>query len=61
MGNNPNLDLVMVNAYDYFNQIPSICSQDIEQKRNFDNYQGPTSVVNFWKLTGNNSNLIRSG
>ena len=29
-----NLDLVKVNAYAKFYQIPSICSQDIERKRN---------------------------
>ena len=30
--NNPNIDLVNINAYAKFGQIPSICSQDIEQK-----------------------------
>ena len=30
--NNPNLDLVKVNAYAKFDQIPLIHSQDIEQK-----------------------------
>ena len=30
--NNPNLDLVLVNAYAKFDQIPPIHSQDIEQK-----------------------------
>ena len=34
--NNPNLDLVKVNAYAKFDQIPSICSQDIERKQNSD-------------------------
>ena len=34
--NNPNLDLVKVNAYAKFDQIPSICSQDIELKWNSD-------------------------
>ena len=38
--NKPNLDLVKVNAYPKFNQIPSILSQDIELKQNFDNNQG---------------------
>ena len=38
--NNPNLDQVKVNAYTKFDQIPSIPSQDIEWKRNFDNNQG---------------------
>ena len=32
--NNPKLDLVKVNACAKFDQIPSICSQDIEQKLN---------------------------
>ena len=39
--NNPNLNLVKVNAYAEFDQIPSIYSQDIERKRYFDNNQGP--------------------
>ena len=39
--NNPNLDLVIVNAYAKFDQIPSIPSEDIERKRNCDNNQGP--------------------
>ena len=38
--NNPNPDLVKINAYAKFDQIPSICLQDIEQKQNSDN-QGP--------------------
>ena len=36
--NNPNLDLVSINAN--FGQIPSIRSQHIEQKQNFDINQG---------------------
>ena len=39
--NNPNLDLVNINAYAKFGLIPSIVSQDIEWKRNSDNNQGP--------------------
>ena len=38
---NPNLDVFNVSAYAKFCQIPSICSQDIEQKRNSDINQGP--------------------
>ena len=38
-GSNPNLGLVKVNAYAKFDQILSICLQDIE--RNFYNNQGP--------------------
>ena len=33
--NNPRLDLVNMNAYIKFGEILSICSQYIEQKRNF--------------------------
>ena len=35
MCNNPNVDLVNMNAYIKFGEILSFCSQDIEQKRNF--------------------------
>ena len=38
--NNPNLDLVKVNAYAKFGLIPSIRSQDIEPKHNSNNDQG---------------------
>ena len=38
---NPNLDLVKVNAHAKFGLIPSIRSQDIERKRNSDDNQGP--------------------
>ena len=42
MYNNPNLDLVDINAYAKFGQNPSICSQDtcIERKQNSDLNQG---------------------
>ena len=36
MCNNTNLDLVSINAYAKFGQILSICSQNIEQKQNYD-------------------------
>ena len=39
--NNSNLDLVKVYAYAKFDPILLIYSQDIEQKRNVDNNQGP--------------------
>ena len=39
--NNPTLDLVKVNAYAKVYQMPSIRSQEIEQKQNFDDNQGP--------------------
>ena len=40
-GNNPKLDLVNVDVHTKFGQILSICSQDIERKRNSDINQGP--------------------
>ena len=41
MSNNPNVDLVNINAYIQFGEILSICSQDIERKQNFGVNQGP--------------------
>ena len=41
MGNNPKLDVVNVDVHTKFGQILSICSQDIERKRNSDVNQGP--------------------
>ena len=41
MPNNPTLVLVMVKLYAKFDQIPLIHSQDIEQKQNSDDNQGP--------------------
>ena len=35
MCNNPNVDLVNVNAYIKFGEILSICFQDIEWKQNY--------------------------
>ena len=40
-GNNPKLDLVDDDVHTKFGQILSICSQDIEWKRNFNINQGP--------------------
>ena len=40
-GNNPKLDLVDDDVHTKFGPILSICSQDIEWKRNFDINQGP--------------------
>ena len=40
-GNNPNVDLVNMNAYTKFGEILSIYSQDIEWKQNFGLIQGP--------------------
>ena len=39
-GNNPNLDLVNINAYTKFGEILFTCSPDIEQKQNSDVNQG---------------------
>ena len=36
MYNNPNIDLININAYTKFSEILSICSQDIEWKLNYD-------------------------
>ena len=41
MCNNPNIDLVNMNAYIKFGEILSTCSQDIERKQNFGINQGP--------------------
>ena len=41
MCNNPNVDLVNMNAYIKLGEILSICSQDMERKRNFSENQGP--------------------
>ena len=41
MRNNPNLDVVNINAYTKSGQIRSICSQDIERKQNSDIKHGP--------------------
>ena len=41
MCNNPKLDLVNMKAYIKFEEILSICSQDIERKQNFGVNQGP--------------------
>ena len=40
MGNNPKLDLVNVDVHTKFGWILSICSQDIERKRNSEGNQG---------------------
>ena len=40
-GNNPKLDHVNVDVHTKFGRILSMCSQDIERKRNSDVNQGP--------------------
>ena len=39
--NTPNLDLATINTYIEYGEIPPICSQDIEQKRDSDINHGP--------------------
>ena len=56
MYNNPILDLPNINAYAKFGQIPVICSQDIEQKRNSD-IKGHNTLIKLQKLTRYNPNL----
>ena len=51
-GNNPKLDLVIVDVYTQFGQILSIHSQDIELKQNSDTNQGPFLHRNFAKNDG---------
>ena len=48
-GNIPKLDHVNVDAHKKIGQILSICSQDIEQKRNSDISQEPRLCQNFAK------------
>ena len=55
-GNNPNLNLLNMNAYIKFGEILLNCSKDIEQKGNSE-MKGPTSVTNLQKMAGNNPNL----
>ena len=47
--NNPNLDVVKVNAYAKFEQISSIRLQDIERKQNPTTAKGHKCVVNLRK------------
>ena len=43
---NPNLDLVNINAHTKFEQILSICSKDIELKQILTSIKGHNSVTN---------------
>ena len=56
-GNNPKLDLVNDDVHTKFGRILSICSQDIEQKRNSEAIKGHNSVKILRKMTGNNPKL----
>ena len=48
-GSNPDLDLININVLTKFGEFLSICSQDIEWKRNSDVYQGPLLCYKFVK------------
>ena len=51
--NNPNRDLVNINAYAIFGQVQSIHSQVFERKRNSDINQGPLLCDKFAKIDDN--------
>ena len=55
--NNPYVDLVSINSHLKFGQNLSICSQDIEQKRNFGVNQGPKLWYNWKKMMCNNPDV----
>ena len=55
MGNNPKLDLVNDDVHTKFGRILSICSQDIEQKRNSDVNQNSVKILQ--KMRDNNPKL----
>ena len=55
-GNYHTLDLVNIDAHTKFGLIMSICSQDIERKRNSDLNKGH-SIKILRKMTGNNPKL----
>ena len=55
MGNNPKLDLVNVDVHTKFGKILSICSQDIERKRNSDVNQNSIKILR--KMTRSNPKL----
>ena len=60
MRNNPDLDLVNINAYAKFGLIPSIHSQDIEQKPSWNHGQVQNSTPSPQKMH-NNPNLDQGG
>ena len=57
IGNKPKLGPVNVDVHTKFGQILSICSQDIEWKRNSKKIKGCNSVKFLQKTTGNNPKL----
>ena len=56
-GTNSNLDLVNMNVYIKFGKVLLICSESIERQCYFGDNQGPNSVPNLRKMTGNKPNL----
>ena len=59
-GSNLNLNILNMNAYIKCDEIPFVCSKDIERNgrsENFDINQGRNSVTNLQILPGNNLNL----
>ena len=50
MCNNPNLDLINMNAYIKFSENRSICSKDIERKQNSGVNQDHNSGTNIQKI-----------
>ena len=57
MCNNPNVDIFNMNAHIKFGEILSICSQDIERKRNFGVNQGPLLWYKWHKMACINPKL----
>ena len=57
MCNNPNLDLININAYIKFGENLSICSQNIEQKQILAQIKGHNSNTSVQKMTCNNLKL----
>ena len=55
--NNPNVDLVNMNAYIKFGEILSICSEDNERRRNFGVNQGPELWYKCAKMMCGNPNV----
>ena len=54
--NNPNLDLIEINAYIKFGEYLSLCSQDFERKRKSGPNENHNSVTSLQKITDNNLN-----
>ena len=57
MRNNPNADLVNINAYAKFGQIPSICLKILSGNEILTSIKGHNSVINLQKWTHTNHYL----